>query len=203
MNRLLSRPVVILAILVGVGLVVAAAGRPWVWQAVTGVPGAARATVSGSRALPAATAVALVAAAGAVALALTGRVTRRIVAGLLVLAGLGMAALVVTVLQDPAQAVLPAVQTATGQVGPVPGGTSGLGTPRLTGWPWLALGGGLLVVVGGLAGLVAGTSWAGAGRRFEGHAVPSRGQVAQARARRERGLDDWDALSRGEDPTVR
>jgi hypothetical protein len=230
MNRLLARPAVIITALAGVGLVVLAGGRPWVSQTLPGVPGVTRATASGNQAAPAVTAVALVAAAGAVALALTGRVTRRIVAVLLVVAGLGVVGLTVTVLQDPAQAVLPAVQNATGRVGSPPPGPAAV----LTGWIWPALVGGVLVVVGGVTALFGSGRWGSTGRRFEtagGPATvtvttptealpsPAAGETtgaaettdqaptaaqgsASARARRDSDLDAWDALSRGEDPTA-
>jgi uncharacterized membrane protein (TIGR02234 family) len=181
-----------------------------------------RVTVSGGVAQPALTALASVAAAGAVALALIGRVARRIVAGLLILAGVGVIALAATVLQDPAEALAPALEQATGQVltGPVAAVTGR--SPELTGWPWVAVGGAVLTLSGALAGLVAGGRWDGNQRRFEGASAspepadseagtagpgPDAGEIpggpaGRTRQGRERSLDDWDALSRGEDPTA-
>lgn len=216
MNRARARPAVVLTVLLGAGLVVLAGGRAWVTQAVTGVPGVTRVTTSGNQAVPAVTALALVAAAGAVAVALVGPIARRVVAVLLMLTGLGVAGLVVTVLRDPAGAVLPAVQNATGRVGSVPGGAA-----QLTAWPGLAVAGGLLIALaGGVAVFVVGR-WQGSGRRFEvsgtggsrpgigagadpdAAGVPGAlGPSAARQARRERDLDAWDALSRGEDPTA-
>jgi uncharacterized membrane protein (TIGR02234 family) len=178
-NRLVTRPAVVIGVLLGVGLVVLAGGRPWVSEGVTGVPGVTRVTASGNQVVPAVTALALVAAAGAVALALVGRLLRRIVAALLVLAGLGVLGLVATVLQDPTGAALPAVQNATGQVGSSPGTGA-----DLTAWPWPAMAGGLLIAVAGAAGLVAAGRWAGSGRRYEapGTGVPELGRPVGADA---------------------
>jgi uncharacterized membrane protein (TIGR02234 family) len=216
---------VIIIVLAGVALVVLAAGRPWVGEAVTGVPGVPRVTATGSQAAPAATALALVAAAGSVALALTGRVARRVLAGLLVLAGLGVAALVMTALHDPAQAIAPALEAATGRTATAAGNVTG--RAELTGWPWAAIAGALLILAGSLTALGVAGRWGGSGRRFEAPEAGQRppvggetgglddatvgaadeaadrtaGQVRRTPARREQVLDDWDALSRGEDPT--
>jgi uncharacterized membrane protein (TIGR02234 family) len=210
------------AILLGAGLVAFAAGRPWVGQPVSGVPGVTRVTVSGGAAQPALTALALVLAAGAVALALIGRVASRIVAGLLILAGLGVIALVATVLQNPAEALAPALEQATGQTMTGQAGVVTGRSPESTGWPWAAVGGAVLTLSGAFAGLAAGGRWGGSRRRFEGASASSEPagseagtaspgtdagvisgrQAGRARAGRERSLDDWDALSRGEDPTA-
>jgi uncharacterized membrane protein (TIGR02234 family) len=221
--RLRSRPGVIVTVLLGGGLVLLAGGRGWVSRAVTGVPGVTRVSADGTQVAPAATALALVALAGAVALALTGRLGRRLVAGLLVLAGLGVVAFVAAVVTDPVGALAPSVMTATGQSGPVPGGGAGM-----SGWPWVAVAGAVLIGLGGLAALVSAASWGSGGRRFEAGSATARpgtgagsGDGATARtgtgagtgagpgarpagdgaARRDRDLETWDALSRGEDPT--
>ncbi len=215
-RRTTARPVVVAGLLLGAGAVVLAGGRPWASRAVSGVPGLARVVASGTELAPAVTALALVVAAGAIALALAGRLARRVVATLVVLAGVTLLALVASVLRDPDGALAPAVVAATGQSGPVAAGPA-----AVTAWPWLAVAGGLLVVVGGLLALVAGGSWAVTGRRFttpvpaasgSGPAATSAEPAGQratsaesagqrATARRDRDLDTWDALSRGEDPT--
>ncbi|HET9657378.1 MAG TPA: Trp biosynthesis-associated membrane protein, partial [Kineosporiaceae bacterium] len=140
---------------------------------------------------------------GAIALAITGPLARRVVAALVVLAGLGTAGLVAAVLADPAAALAPFVVTATGQSGPVAGGAV-----AVTGWPWAAIAGGVLTGLAGLVALLRSGSWASGGRRFEpgagGGAGDGRqppGQARAAAARRDRDLDTWEALSRGDDPT--
>ena len=198
-GRLGSRPAVVLLVLVGAGLALLAAGRTWVGQPVAGVPGLRTVTASGQVAAPGVSAAALVAAAGAIALAVAGRVVRMVVAAVELLSGLGIAALVQVVLADPSGALAPTLETATGQAG------AGAGSASSTGWPWLALVAAILILVGGGVAAWRGRSWGTGGRRFEAGTAggrpgsDSRGPGQQDR--RERELDAWDALSRGEDPT--
>jgi hypothetical protein len=70
-------------------------------------------------------------------------------------------------------------------------GLIGLGHAQ-TAWPVLCAAGGLLVIAGGLATVARGHRWPGMGTRYE----------RAARTRREGPRDAWDALDRGEDPTV-
>ncbi len=208
--RLGSRLAVVLLVLAGAGLVLASAGRSWVGAAVTGVPGLPTVSASGQDAAPGLSAAALVAAAGAAALAVAGRVVRMVVATLLVLAGAALLALVWSVVADPAAALAPTLVAATGQTGAAPGSAA-----RLTGWFWPAAAGGVLVAGGGIIGVLRGRSWALGGRRYQagagaaapagGAAPPGGGSGAPAggggAAARDSALDAWDALSRGDDPT--
>lgn len=218
-SRLVSRPaprpgsrlVAVLAVLVGAGLVVVSSGRPWAQVTVADLPGPDVVTADGQLVAPGATAVALVAAAGAVVLATSGRAVRLIVAALLVLAGGGVAAMGAAVLATPAAAVAPAVATATGTTGaPVPDGA------HATAWPVVAGLGGLLVVGGGAVGLLRGRRWAGPSRRFEraggtpaavsatgtkGPGPATDGGAGRAPTTKDERLDAWDRLTHGEDPT--
>jgi len=63
-----------------------------------------------------------------------------------------------------------------------------------TAWPALTAAGGLLVVVGGLAAGVAGHRWPGMGARYD--RSPDKRSTGGT-------TDTWNALDRGEDPTVR
>lgn len=189
--RIGSRASAAAGVLAGAGVVVATAGRTWTQVTVPGLPGADVVTADGRLVAPGATALALVAAAGAVVLVTSGPVVRRLAAGLLVLAGLGVAALGVPVLADPADAVGPAVSRVTGTTG-----TPAPGSARATAWPWVSGAGGLLIVAGGAVGLARGRRWSGPARRFE------RGEpVARPRSAKDERLDAWDSLSAGDDPT--
>jgi len=76
---------------------------------------------------------------------------------------------------------------------------------RVTAWPAVSAAGGVLVVLGGAVALLLGTRWSGPSRRFDRPAAPP-GEgvpvVADAGRDRDRRLDTWDSLSRGEDPTA-
>ncbi|GIF76293.1 membrane protein [Asanoa siamensis] len=61
-----------------------------------------------------------------------------------------------------------------------------------TAWPALTVTGGLLVIIGGLAATLAGHRWPGMGARYERSPKSVGGTT-----------DTWNALDRGEDPTVR
>jgi uncharacterized membrane protein (TIGR02234 family) len=203
-----------LAVLVGAGIVLVAESRNWATVRVSGVPGRAVVTADGRLAAPGTGALALVAAAGALAMAVAGRWARLLVAGLLVLAGLAVAGLAIAVLHSPGDAVEPAVATATGTVGrPLDG------VATATGWPVLCVVGALLVAGGGAVGLIRGPTWPGPSRRYEravgagpaappGAAVPrsaasagSPAPLASATSERDERLDAWDRLSSGDDPT--
>ena len=187
-----------LGALLGAGLLVVAAGRPWVTQVVTDVPGVTRVSASGGGAAPAAPALALVAAAGAVALLVTGRLGRRLAAVVLLLAGLGAGAAVIAVLAAPGDAIASAVTAATGRAGGLTGPA-----PGVTGWVWPALAAAALVTGCGAVGVVRAPGWPAPGRRFD---TPEQASSRPDRtAGPLRGQSDaigaWDALSRGEDPT--
>ncbi len=192
-SRLLSA----LVALAGAGLLVVAAGRPWVTRVISDVPGVAQVTASGDRAAPAAPALALVAAAAAVAVLVTGRVGRRVAAVVLLLAGIGAVAAVAVVALAPGEAVAAAVAAATGRSGTVTGPPA-----NSTGWVWCAMAAGLLVTGGGLTAVLRARSWPAPGRRFD--ATPAsapNGPGDPAVVGKDDAIGAWDALSRGEDPT--
>jgi uncharacterized membrane protein (TIGR02234 family) len=187
-----------LGALLGAGLLVAVAGRPWVTQVVPDVPGVTRVSASGGGAAPAAPALALVAAAGAAALLVTGRVGRRLAAVVLVLAGLGAGAAVVTVLAAPGDAIASAVAAATGRSGRLAGPAA-----AVTGWVWPALAAAALVAACGAVAVVRAPAWPAPGRRFDTPAAASAPPAGAGGTVRGQGdaIGAWDALSRGEDPT--
>jgi uncharacterized membrane protein (TIGR02234 family) len=208
-----SRRLAVLLTLVGAGLILLAATRPWAGVQVSNVPGVSELTVSGRRASPAAIPVALAAAAGAIVLATSGRIVRALVAVGLVFAGTAFAVSSVRISHDASSALASALRDSLGLVshrrdGQAFGGSFSGATVQITGWPWVATAGGLLVVIAGLLTLVKGWTWPVPGRRFE-RPDPAVGTGADSRPvsrpvttpRAAGSAGTWDALSRGEDPT--
>jgi uncharacterized membrane protein (TIGR02234 family) len=190
---------------VGAGLMLLAVSRTWV-HAVVQDPLAGRLAVdaTGRQAAPVVAAVALVALAGAVAL-LTLRTVGRSVAGLLlVLSGAAATAAAVGVVRTPSDALRSVIADATGRSG------EALPVAQQTAWPWVAVVGGALVVLGGAVGVARARRWASAAGLSGRYDSP----VAAGRPADEGGPtvpgdqqepadvpDTWDSLSRGEDPT--
>lgn len=169
----------VLLCLAGAGLACWAATRSWSVEVVSrGSLPPSRQARTGTDLLPWLPALALVALAGGGAvLATRGRI-RRLFGGLLALLGLAVAA----------------------------GGGYGLaadfGGEVSRQWPACCLLGGLAAAAGGLLTALRGGGWPGMGARYErpapGAAVPAGTGPAVGRGTR----DAWDALDRGEDPTV-
>jgi uncharacterized membrane protein (TIGR02234 family) len=197
----------VLATIVGGGLALLAWSQAWfdleladvaVRGAGDGIP------VPGSVASPALAALGLAALALVAALAIAGPVIR-IVLGILEVV-LGGCVLLATSLAigDPVGAVSPAVTDATGISGSGP--TAELvASVDQTVWPVAAIAGGILLVAAGIVVLVTGTRWPASSRRYRGVRLAdgseSTSRPERERAASDRAIDDWDELSRGDDPT--
>lgn len=197
------------AVLVGLGgALLAISAAPWLLVPVSTAIAETTVSVPGSTAVPAAPASALVVLAGGLAVAIAGRVARVVAAVAVAGAGLLAAVAAVRFVADPAAAALAASAEATGL-------RELAGTPSVTPWPLVAAGLGGLAALAAVTVAFASRRWeSGAGgRRFE-RAVPdggassgetpggaSAGTEAEPVDVRTRAMDDWDALSRGDDPT--
>lgn len=174
--------------LLGAFLVLVAAGRTWlsgVELLPSPLPAREVALTAGDLGLPL-QALGLVGLAGVPALAATRRTGRVVVGVLLLLAGLLVVVQSAGVLLDPQDAAADATTA------------DGLGR---TGWPLVAVVGGLLLSAAGLLVAVLGRRWAALGRRYEPPApaaAPAPEPAAEGPVA-ERHL--WEALDRGEDPT--
>lgn len=196
-----------------VGLIVAS--RPL----ATGEPGpgglttATRLSATGSGLAPAYTALLLVAAAAAVALAFAGRRLRVVVAGLLALSGVGAELAWRAGLGDAATGLSRST---------VPPGLP-VRDVSVAAIAWLGDVAAVVVVVAAALALLFGSRWADGARRYDAPAGPagatsppgpgappaSASGASDTTAPSHRGGpadrrsdDEWDALSRGEDPTV-
>lgn len=166
----------VLLCLAGAGLAFWAVTRTWSVELTgRGSLPAARHARTGTDLLPWVSALALVGLAGGGAvLATRGRV-RRLLGALLALAGLAVAA----------------------------GGGYGLGEAGVSRqWPALVLAGGLIAAAGGVFTALRGAGWPAMGARYERPARTA-DPAGAGRPAVERGnRDAWEALDRGEDPTV-
>lgn len=191
----------ILGILAGSGLALLAWSQTWF--AVTLVEGAsaggaATLEVGGAVASPAIAALALAGLALAGALAIAGPLIR-IVLGLLAAVLGGCLVLAASLsLADPVAAVSGAIAEATGVAGAEP--TAELAASVATSaWPAVAVAGGVLVALAGLLVVVTGRAWPTSRRYGGGMRVAADGSRPVATS--DRAVDDWDGLSRGDDPT--
>ncbi|WP_184540172.1 Trp biosynthesis-associated membrane protein [Micromonospora polyrhachis] len=183
----------VLLCLVGAGLAVFAATRIWAVE-VTARPAplpSVRVTRTGGELLPWLPALAVVGLAGAGAVLATRGMGRRLVGVLLLLVGL-------------------AVAVGGGY------GVAGLAHEDTTvGWPALCVLGGVLALAGGAVTVLRGGSWPVMGARYERRSTRENSPVQDGSAAGSMAANDgkgpvvarrtvaaWDALDRGEDPTV-
>lgn len=193
------------ATVVGAGLVLLSWSQTWfdllIEASSTGGTGEPIA-VTGSIASPALAALGLAGLALVAALAIAGPGIRFVLGLLEVLLG-GCVLLAASLsLADPIAAVSPAVTDATGVAGAAP--TAELvASVTATIWPVLAIVGGVLLVLAGLAVLVTGGRWPASSRRYSDSRMAADGTTTAAAERpaSDRAIDDWDGLSRGDDPT--
>ncbi|MFF2276454.1 Trp biosynthesis-associated membrane protein [Agromyces sp. NPDC058126] len=204
-------PAIVLTIL-GAGLGLLAWSQTWFDLVLASGAGAHVSAeviaVPGSVASPAIAALSLAGLALAAALALAGPGIRIVLGVLEVLLGGCLVLAASLSLGDPVGAVSASVTEATGVAGSAP--TADLvGTAVATVWPTVAIVAGVLVVLAGLVVLVTGTRWPASTRRYRSGLEPADGAGAAAgaasdapeRAASDRAIDDWDELSRGDDPT--
>jgi uncharacterized membrane protein (TIGR02234 family) len=199
---------VIVATIIGSALALLSWSQAWFELELTdaSAQGAGEAiAVPGSVASPALAALGLAGLALVAALAIAGPGIR-IVLGVLevVLGGCVLLATGISI-GDPIAAVAPAVTDATGVSGSGP--TAELvAAATATAWPAVAVVGGVLLVLAGIAVLVTGTRWPTSSRRYRAarlaDADGGAGHDAAAHAASDRAIDDWDELSRGDDPTA-
>jgi uncharacterized membrane protein (TIGR02234 family) len=181
--------------LAGGALGLLSASRPWVHAVVQDpVLGRTTVTASGRQAAAVVPAVALVALAGGVALLLARTLGRRVAGIVLVLAGAAEVAATIGAIRSPKAGVSDLVARAVGAVG-----TTDVSV-QVTGWPWLAVAGGVLVVLAGALAVLRARHWDVRSSRYEPPAEASTGPE-DGGAPEDGAPDTWDALSRGEDPT--
>lgn len=188
-RRLPGRRATVLAGTAASALLAGTSRTTWVQAAGPDLTGTLQqVAVTGAEAAPAVLALALVAIAASLATSLSSVWLRFLTGPVLILAGVGggLAALAAT--RDPASAATSALTAATGVAGAAV-------SAETTAWPLLTLVPALGVAAVGVLVLVAGGSWPRRDR-YRSAAVTVAADPAEDPAAA------WDALTRGEDPSL-
>jgi len=158
--------------------------------------------VSGSIASPGLTALALAGLALAGALTIAGPVIRIILGLLEMLLGVSVVLSAGLAIGDPVGASSAAVTTTTGVAG-ADSTRALVSSATLTGWPFLALAAGILMLLIGLFVCITARFWPGPTKRYEATTFEPVTDPATGQVRPRDAVDDWDGLTRGDDPTAR
>jgi uncharacterized membrane protein (TIGR02234 family) len=180
-RRRLPRSAIAAVLGIAGGAVVVLVSSSPTWLRVSLRASAGEVRLTGRNAAAAAVPLALVAAAGLVALALVRSWLRRLIAVLIAAAGAGVLAVAVRVVADPL-----AVARRSSKV-------TSAGAPasaHLTTASYICALGALLIIAGAALATLCGARWPAPTRRYERADTGTR-----------RPSDTWDALERGEDPT--
>lgn len=154
------------------------------------LPGTATITADGSVAAPALTTLALAQVALVGALAIAGPLFRFVLGAIQFLLAATVVLEAAVALGSPLAASESAIATATGEAG----ARHPDAVVAMTAWPVVALVGGVLLALLAIAVLVTARTWPGSSRKYSAVRVePVDGPRSS--------IDDWDALSRGDDPT--
>jgi uncharacterized membrane protein (TIGR02234 family) len=179
------------ALLLLAGLTALVAVPTWfTTTGTTALQGTVPVEVAGTQVAPAVLAAAVAILTAAAAVGLVGRAGRWVVATVVVVCGVLVAGAALGATADPVAAVTPVVAAQTG-VGTLAG-------PVTTSvWPWLAVGVGALDAAVGVWFLRVSRGWSGSSPR---HEVTGAGTPPATAAEPDE-RSDWDALSRGDDPS--
>lgn len=161
------------------------------WYSVTLVDGPML-SIGGDVAAPALSTLALTCLVLIGALSIAGPFFRIVLGVLQVLLGATMVLSGVLALANPVGASAASITDATG----IAGATSvaeQVASIASTAWPWVSTIASVLIVVSGVAVLVTSKNWPGSARKYSATKLEPAGERTT--------VDDWDALSEGNDPT--
>lgn len=177
----LPRSALVAATAIAIGAIIVLLSSSPAWVRVTLRVSGASVRLTGGNAAAAAVPLALVAAAGLIAMALVRSWIRRILAVVIAAAGVGVLIAAVGVIADPHRVARDSSKVkSAGQFVNV----------HVTAAPYICVLGALLIIAGGVLAAVLGGRWPNPTRRYE-----------RAAAKAGRPVDAWEALERGEDPT--
>jgi hypothetical protein len=184
-----ERLVVVAALVVlGAGIVLASTRT---FSTVTLVSREHPLVIPGSSAVPALAPVGIVLLALAIALTIAGRVARIVLGVVLLLLGLAVVALALPSALDPSAGTRGQEIAALGVTDVRSSVVAVVGTP----WPAVAVALGALAALLGVLVVVRAPRWPVGGRRYRSEAAPAAVSTDP--------VDEWDALTRGTDPTDR
>ncbi|MFF8874106.1 TIGR02234 family membrane protein [Streptomyces massasporeus] len=189
----LSLAVALLSGALGAAVALLATRQQWSQGTATVAGGAFPLTAKGSDVTGVPAALAIVGLAALVAVFAVRRAGRFVVAGLLALSGVGIVAAALLGASDSSALDEQAAQ-ASGDT------SASVDALSHTAWPYVAVVGGVLILVAGLLALRYGRLWPAMSGRYERGATPQPRRKAPA-VDPDRPEDLWKALDRGEDPT--
>ncbi|MET9578160.1 TIGR02234 family membrane protein [Streptomyces sp. DT199] len=189
----LSLAVALLSGALGAAVALLATRQQWSQGTATVAGGAFPLTAKGSDVTGVPAALAIVGLAALVAVFAVRRAGRFVVAALLALSGVGIVAAALLGASDSSALDEQAAQAS----GDTSASVDALGH---TAWPYVAVVGGVLILVAGLLALRYGRLWPAMSGRYERGATPQPRRKAPA-VDPDRPEDLWKALDRGEDPT--
>ncbi|MET0734892.1 MAG: Trp biosynthesis-associated membrane protein [Microbacterium sp.] len=175
------------------------------WLTVVLADGAEHAlTVPGAAAVPVLAPLSLAVLALGAALSIAGLVLRYAFGGLTVAIAAVLGVLSWQVAAAPGLGhVASTVTTATGLTGTA-ALTELVSSITASAWPAVTVASSLVLFAAGVLTLATANRWRGSGRRYQTDSAPAgAAEAAPAASRPHDAIDDWDDLSRGEDPTSR
>lgn len=195
-----SKAISITVIVLAAAVALAAATQSWLEIGlVEGAAAVSHLSVTGQKLNPSLSPVALAVLAAALVLTIAGPVFRRVLGGLLVLLGAGVAALGFLALTDPHEEPNAAVAEVTGIAGAAQQAL--IRSAEITAWPAVVAVAGAVVAVAGVAVLLLGGGWRTGGRKYEAQTARYAGAAGATDGGEPDRIAEWDALSDGDDPT--
>lgn len=146
--------------------------------------------VDGASASPAITAVSIAVLAGSLALLIAGKIARYVIGAISVLAGAAVVASGVSTLADPQTAAFAAVSEATGLA-------QNAGEYTISAWPYVAVFGGVLIVLQAILVLIFARTWAVKADKY----ARNTDAAAAPKDASSQNIASWEQFSAGQDPT--
>jgi hypothetical protein len=176
------------AIVVEAGLVSLAWSQTWYLLRLSGAEYPVGGDTAGGALLP----LALASLTLVLALALAGRFFRVVLGVLDALLGVCVVVVAAWSLSDPVRASIPVLVDATGFTADEQAYLDEIASTVTTAWPYVGLAAGILMVLTGLFIAVTSRAWPVSGRKYSRVRVETPDGDA---------VQDWDALTEGDDPT--